>query len=313
MVFTRTGVVEMLDIAEPEPQDGELVIDVAIAGICGSELHGISQPGFRVPPLVMGHEFAGTTPDGRRVVVNPILSCGTCPTCSIGLPNVCESRRIVGVHLPGGFAERVAVPEASVRDVPADLTWGRAAVIEPLANAVHAWNLVPSSAERVGIIGAGAIGLACLLAGRTFVADRVIDVADTSPDRRRDAEQLGATRVGEALDGQYDAVIEAVGLPVTRAGSVTALRNGGTAVWLGLSSSDSGMDGAALVRGEKRVVGSFAYTPDEFDRAVDLAAGVDTSWTTVHPLEAGADVFMSLMATPSTAKALLVTKGYLDA
>lgn len=73
LVFTAPGTVEVRDIAEVVPGEGEVIVSVARAGICGSELHGVRTPGIRVPPLVMGHEFAGVTPNGTRVVVNPGL------------------------------------------------------------------------------------------------------------------------------------------------------------------------------------------------------------------------------------------------
>jgi threonine dehydrogenase-like Zn-dependent dehydrogenase len=77
LVFTGPGVVQVDEVPEPRAGLDETVVSVARAGICGSELHGIRQPSFRKPPLIMGHEFAGRTPDGRRVAVNPLLVCGS--------------------------------------------------------------------------------------------------------------------------------------------------------------------------------------------------------------------------------------------
>src|SRR4051812_21062979 len=97
LVFTRPGTVEVLDVPEPEAGPGEILVDVAAAGICGSELHGIQTPGFRQPPLVMGHEFSGTAPDGRRVTVNPVVDCTTCDLCRMGLTQLCRTRSIIGI------------------------------------------------------------------------------------------------------------------------------------------------------------------------------------------------------------------------
>lgn len=167
LVFTGPGVVELREVPEPVAGPGEELVHVVVAGICGSELHGVRTPGFRVPPLIMGHEFAGRTDDGREVIVNPILSCGACDVCERGLRNVCRHRRMVGVHRPGGFAQRVAVPAQALTPLPAGLGWAAAGIVEPAANAVHAWALAGSpSGARVGVIGAGAIGLACLLVAR---------------------------------------------------------------------------------------------------------------------------------------------------
>src|SRR3954464_15768609 len=160
MVFTKPGVVEMLDVDQPKAGPGEVLVQVAACGICGSELHGISKPGFREPPLVMGHEFSGTTPDGRRVTVNPVVSCGSCDLCRLGREQLCRSRAIIGIHRPGAFTSQVAVPESAAHELPEGLWWEQAALIEPLANAVHAWALAGATTDaRVGILGAGTIGV----------------------------------------------------------------------------------------------------------------------------------------------------------
>ena len=105
LVFTAPSVVELQDVDEPLPGDGDVIVDVKASGICGSELHGFRSLGFRKPPLVMGHEIVGADAAGRRVAVNPLLSCGQCDLCSRGLPQVCRERGLLGVHRPGGFAE----------------------------------------------------------------------------------------------------------------------------------------------------------------------------------------------------------------
>ena len=149
-MFTGPGVLELQDVAEPEVAEGDVLVQVRSVGICGSELHGARHPGFRMPPLIMGHEFAGTSADGDRVVINPMLSCGHCELCAGGLRQVCRERQIIGVHRAGGFAERVAVPGSTLRPVPDWLSWDAAAMVEPAANAVHAWNLVRAPGRGSG-------------------------------------------------------------------------------------------------------------------------------------------------------------------
>lgn len=295
VVFTGTSVVEMLDVEEPSAQEGEVLVDVAAVGICGSELHGIREPGFRVPPLVMGHEFAGTTPDGRRVVVNPILSCSSCDLCLGGQPQVCRTRSVVGIHRAGGFAERVAVPADALHEIPESLSWEEAAMVEPLANAVHAWGLGGArKGASVGIIGSGTIGLVCLLVAKDRGASH-ITVTDLSPERLSLATRLGADEVASELSGEFDVVFDAVGAGVTRRASVDRLRPGGTAVWIGLLADVVDFDGRDLIRQEKKVVGSFAYTDAEFVEAIELASRVDLGWCDTFPLEEGARVFTELM------------------
>jgi threonine dehydrogenase-like Zn-dependent dehydrogenase len=305
LVFTRPGVVEVLDVDEPVAQAGEVIVEVAAAGICGSELHGISQPGFRTPPLVMGHEFAGVTADGTRVTVNPVVTCGQCDLCQAGLTQVCRDRAIVGIHRPGAFAERVAVPEQMVHPLPDGLSWERAAMIEPLANAVHAWGLAdrPKGA-RVGVIGAGTIGLVSYLAAKAGQAGEVV-VVDVADDRLSTARDLGAT-TATSLEGEFDVVIDAVGVAATHQASVDRLRPGGTAVWVGLMGTDPAFNSQDFIRTEKRVLGSFAYTDAEFGEAVELAGRADLDWVDSYPLADGARIFTELMhGRTDVVKALL--------
>ncbi len=305
MVFTAPGIVEMLDVPDAVAGDDEVIVHVERAGICGSELHGIQTPGFRVPPLTMGHEFVGRTPDGRRVAVNPLGSCSKCDRCRAGLTHLCRTRSLVGVHRAGGFAERVAVPRSALHELPDDIDWDRAALIEPLANAIHAWTLAGAPAgATVGVIGCGPIGLCCVeIAGHRGAAS--VAAAELSAERRAVASSLGA-ETSSALDGEYDVIFDAVGTAATRASSLERLIPGGTAVWLGLATPDAGFDAAAAVRFEKGVRGSFAYSDEEFDAATHVAARLNLSWTTTYPLEEGASVFTDLMRGQGTpVKALL--------
>jgi threonine dehydrogenase-like Zn-dependent dehydrogenase len=300
LVFTAPGRVELLDVPEPDPAPGEAVVQVRAAGICGSELHGARRPGFRKPPLIMGHEFAGTGARGEAVVVNPILSCGRCAECRRGLRHVCREREIIGVHRAGGFAERVAVPASALRPVPPGLPWEAAALIEPAANAVHAWNQAGGAlgggaqGARVAVIGCGAIGLLCAATALSGGAGRV-EVTDLSPARLAAAQRLGADAAGPDLSGEYDVVIDAVGSAATRAVSVAHQRPGGVAVWLGLAEEEAGFDASALVRSEKRVLGSFAYRDEEFAHATALIRDWDLAWAESYPLAAAAEVFTGLM------------------
>jgi threonine dehydrogenase-like Zn-dependent dehydrogenase len=295
LVFTGPGVLELQDVAEPEVAEGDVLVQVRSVGICGSELHGARHPGFRKPPLIMGHEFAGTSAAGDRVVINPMLSCGHCELCRGGLRQVCRERQIIGVHRAGGFAERVAVPGSTLRPVPDWLSWDAAAMVEPAANAVHAWNRSGAGpGARVAVLGCGAIGLLCLLTALDGGAGSV-DVTDLDPGRLAQARRLGAAAAGSGLTGDYDVIIDAVGTPLTRAQSVQHQRPGGTAVWLGLAQDSPGFDGNALIRSEKRVLGSFAYSDEEFARATELLRNWDLSWTSHYPLTDGAEIFTGLM------------------
>src|SRR6266480_1904090 len=307
LVFTAPGQVELLDVPEPDPAPGEALVEVRAAGICGSDLHGARRPGFRQPPLIMGHEFAGIGAGGEAVVVNPILSCGRCAECRRGLRHVCREREIIGVHRAGGFAERVAVPASALRPLPPGLPWEAAALIEPAANAVHAWSQAGGAlgaggaldadgakGARVAVIGCGAIGLLCAATALSGGAGRV-EVTDLSPARLAAAQRLGAEAAGPGLSGEYDVVIDAVGSAATRAASVAHQRPGGVAVWLGLAEEEAGFDANALIRSEKRVLGSFAYRDEEFAQATARIGDWDLTWAAGYPLAAAAGIFTDLM------------------
>lgn len=306
LVFTALGKVEVKDVDDVVAGDSEDIVHVERAGICGSELHGIAGPSFRVPPLIMGHEFVGTTDDGRRVAVNPLISCGTCEMCRRGETQLCRTRVLLGAHKAGGFAERVVVPRSLIHDIPSELDWDNAGLIEPLANAVHAWNLAEAPVNaRVGIIGCGPIGLACLEIAR-YRGAAFIACADLSEDRRAVASSLGANLVSTSLDGEFDVIFDAVGSAATRTASLEHLIPGGTTIWLGLATPDVNFDAAAAVRLEKSIRGSFAYTDAEFVEAIELAPHLDLSWATTYPLDEGAEIFTALMNGQSTPiKALL--------
>ena len=199
------------------------------------------------------------------------------------------------MHLAGGFAERVAVPRRPLHEIPDEMTWETAAFIEPLANAVHAWRQVEQrGVERVAVIGAGAIGLVSLLVAGHEQLGEVTVVDRSGVPTRRSRAGWGRQPAREELDGEYDVVVDAVGSAQTRASAVEHVRPGGTSVWLGLAEAEAGFDGNGLVRGEKRVVGSFAYSPEDFADAVRLASSLDLGWATAIAMEDSQRIFMEL-------------------
>jgi 2-desacetyl-2-hydroxyethyl bacteriochlorophyllide A dehydrogenase len=312
LVYTAPLTLEMREVGEPEPAAGEVVVEVDAVGICGSELEGFrSQSPFRVPPLIMGHELAGRrVDDGTPVAVNPLLACGRCDLCLRGARNICRNRVILGIQRSGGFAERAAVPEAACVPLPAGMTPERAALAEPLANAVHAWRLAlaqDQSPSRVGIIGAGMLGLAVALVALD-AGVRDVEISDLSPERLATASRAGVSSAAERLEGEFDVVFDAVGTAATRAASVDRLRPGGSAVWIGLHGPDAGFDGQALIRSEKRVLATFAYVERDFAAAIALAAALeDTSWVTRRPLAEGVETFLGLLESPGAATKTLLT------
>jgi threonine dehydrogenase-like Zn-dependent dehydrogenase len=337
LVWEAPRAMVMREQAAPEPKPGEALIKVHFAGICGSELSGyLGHNALRVPPLVMGHEFAGEiaalgadTPVGggraltlgQRVTVNPIVSCGVCEFCVRGLNHLCVKRKVIGAHVPGAYAEYVAVPIANVMPLPVGMPLHVAAMTEPVACAVRIGELAGALAgEEALVIGAGPIGLLALQALQQQGAGRVF-IADLDPARLAMGAALGgeaidalahdaAQRVREATSGRGVAVaVDAVGTGRTRAQCVSAVRSAGVVILTGLHEETSSMPAAEIIRREITARGSFAYSPANFADALRLLAHgafrLDP-WVVEAPLAEGGKWFDRLIDAPGdVAKVLL--------
>jgi threonine dehydrogenase-like Zn-dependent dehydrogenase len=311
VVYTAPLTLEVLDVDEPTAPPGDVLVDVRAVGICGSELEGFATTSpFRVPPLIMGHEIAGIRTDtGEHVAINPVVSCLTCDLCSRGLVNVCRNRVLIGIQRPGGYSERVSVPAINCILARNDLPFATLALAEPVANAVHALGLVQVHdpwPQRVGVIGAGAIGLClALVAKARGIPD--VEIVDPSVERSDTARRAGISVADDELPGEYDVIFDSVGSDATRGASISGVRPGGTAVWVGLHSAGADLDGRAMIRNEIRVLTTFCYTRTEFRTAVELVHRMEPDWIATQPMSAGDEVFRSLLDGPvSATKTMLV-------
>ncbi|CAN5541643.1 galactitol-1-phosphate 5-dehydrogenase [soil metagenome] len=313
------------EMPEPTAEPGMVVIHTGAAGICGSEVEGyLGKMGNRTPPLVMGHEFAGTVSsvgegvdeswEGRRATVNPLLSCGECRLCRVGLKNLCENRTMIGIHHPGGFAEYVQVPESALSEIPDDLDISAAALAEPLANGVHAVRLGTNClpAERAVVVGGGTIGI-MVLQSALLSGIQSVSVVELHEGRREQAKELGAHEVfasgdeaGEAVRDATeglgaDLVLDAVGAEATRQLAVDLVKPGGMVMLVGLHGDETTLGFHNVVRGQVTLQGSYAYTPEDFEQALAWIssgqAGIG-ELPTVLPLERGPDAFAHLVEGP---------------
>jgi 2-desacetyl-2-hydroxyethyl bacteriochlorophyllide A dehydrogenase len=323
LVYTAPGKVEIEQRPRPETQKGEEEIAIEVAGVCGSDISGfLGHSALRRPPLVLGHELVGRLRDGRRVVANPLLSCGHCEACLSGSQNLCESWTLLGLGTtPGTFAEYVALPSAQVYDVPDSLTAEQAILAEPLANIVHLFRIVsPPPLFRLAIVGAGTMGALALLTGLRVGARNVM-VADVNDQRLEIMRKLGASltvnaassdRVAEALRSAgrgYDLVIDASGSAPARQMAFDLCRPGGQVVLLGMATQRSEVNFVASIRKEHRVVMSFAYTPVDFKRSLDLliAGEIDlTPWTSRMPLERGQEALERMSHSPGVSLKMML-------
>lgn len=335
LVWTAPRVLEMQRLPVPVPAAGDVLLRVSAAGICGSELSGyLGQSSIRVPPLVMGHEAAGVlvadaelalgdgspARAGTRVAFNPLLVCGECDRCRAGRSSVCRNRRLIGAHRPGAYADYVAVPAAQCFPLPAHVTDVAGSLTEPLACGVRAVALA-GPAERLLVLGAGPIGLCCLLAARAAGVEHIM-ISDIAPRRLDVARRWGATAtvnvreddvlaaVQSFAPGGVDAVVDAVGTDATRDQAVRAVVPGGRAVFLGLHDESSPLHTNYLVRNEVCVQGSFAYSAEDFARAFALLADgklpLDGDWLEERPLAAGSASFEELLAGTAAATKIVL-------
>ncbi|MBJ7307026.1 MAG: alcohol dehydrogenase catalytic domain-containing protein [Acidimicrobiia bacterium] len=287
------GIPTVVDV--PEPTGDGVLVTVASAGICGSDLHLLS---FSLP-ATFGHEFAGTLADGTPVAVEPIDPCHVCDACIDGNTQLCVRgpSMAFGVGRDGGMAEKVLVPTSSIARLPVGVEASNGCLVEPLAVAVHGvrrGNIRGS--HRVAVIGGGTIGQTALV-----VAQQTGAKVDLSARHERQIE--AATRLGAgSLDGNgYDVVIEAAGTASALAEAADRCRPGGTIVLLGSYWDGTvEMPGMAIGMKELTLVPAVMYGRSGPSRDVDVAATIlaqrpelsDIIVTHRFPLDAAAEAFV---------------------
>jgi (R,R)-butanediol dehydrogenase/meso-butanediol dehydrogenase/diacetyl reductase len=299
VAITDDRSVAVVDIERPVPAAGEVLLDVAFCGICGSDLHMLHAPAEMVAAgHVLGHEFsgviAGLGPDvdgwgpGERVAVFPMIACGHCYACLIGRPNLCDTGidHGPGIGRQGAYAESVVVPAGMLRRLPATVSDADGALIEPLAVAVRAINLSGATPqEPVCVLGAGPIGVLTVagLLARGFGIGQIV-VVEPIAGRRTVAEHLGVRAVApqeateavpSLLGGERPTtVIDCTGHPGGAPLAIELLPPAGRLMIAGLPSAAVPIDLTALAVREITVRGSLVYAEDDFAEALGhIAAG----------------------------------------
>jgi threonine dehydrogenase-like Zn-dependent dehydrogenase len=324
LVYTATETIDLRDLAMPEPSKGQSLIAVSHCGICGSDMHAWhGKDPRRVPPLVLGHEAVGTViaggMEGARVAINPLMTCGDCHACATGREHLCPQRELIGMRVPGAFAEYVAIDTRNLTPLPDDLPFARAALAEPLACALHSVRIGfergqerPEALDAV-VLGGGAIGLLAALVLRAQDV-RSLRIAEPNAPRRRalDAIFPGAaydpTGPDAPLPGETALVIDAVGSGRTRQAASALVAPGGVIVHVGLQDSAEGLDTRRLTLQEVTLLGSYCYTAADFAAALAfLRAGVidPDGWSEIRGLATGAQSFRDIDEGRAPAKIIL--------
>jgi threonine dehydrogenase-like Zn-dependent dehydrogenase len=263
------GAAQLVDADEPRG-DG-VILDVASAGICGSDLHLISL-GMLSPDVTIGHEFAGTTPDGRRMAVEPVSPCGVCAYCLEGDSQVCTDAlpSLLGIAVSGGMAERVLVRPEMLVPLAEVVDLRDACLVEPLAIAVHGFGLIDLRRDQtVAVVGGGTIGQCAAAVAR----NRGCEVAMVA---RHDAQRAAADRLGavEAGEGPYDVVVDCAGTTSGLAAAAGLARPSGTILILASYWSTVEFPGMHVTLNEIRMVPSSMYGRSATGRDTDAAAAI---------------------------------------
>lgn len=316
------GHVELRDAAEPRPGQGQVLVEVAAAGICGTDLH-IYHDEFPIePPVILGHEVAGRIAAlgegvegpavGTRVTTETYFeTCGVCRYCRGGRVNLCPHRRSIGSAVNGGFARWLVVPAANVHRLPDGVSLEAGALTEPLACVAH--GVLSDATVRPGdvavIAGPGAIGLLTLQVVKAAGATAIVLGTSADDGRLALARKLGADHVVDVQTDDAgplvrdltpgghgaDVVYECSGAGPAAANVLELVRRAGRYVQIGLFGKPIGWDLDQVCYKELVVTGSNASTPDGWLRALALLGSgqVQTEPLVRHryPLDGWRDAF----------------------
>lgn len=345
-VLHAPGDLRIEDRGDPAPGPGDVVIEVAYNGLCGTDATEFTKGPMMVPlhtrhpgsghlgPTVLGHEFVGTVVDsapegrhlvGRRVACGAGVSCGVCAWCRRGRTNLCARYFTLGLSTDGGLATYVSAPAATCEEIPEACTFESAALAQPLAVGIHAVRRSGvQPGDSVVLLGAGAIG-SFVCAGLEGHDGPVLAI-DVDAGRLEAARALGATAtalvsptagpddVRDLVEGGADIVFETSGVPgaVERAFALTA--RGGTAVLVGLNSRPTTLNLAPVVLREVDVRTTVAHVcGDDLPAALDILTRRDLAASMVDRVVGLDDVveqgLRPLAAGQLTGKVLVDPRG----
>ncbi len=288
--------IEVMDRETPALRDGECLVRVRYAGICGSDVHIFQghHPTAKAP-VVQGHEFVGTLEQigpgvateikvGERVVVEPLISCGRCEACRAGHHHVCRKLGLLGIHADGAFAEKLRVLAEKMIRVPEELSDRVAALAEPFAVGFHVCSRGElRNGDRALIVGAGPIGLIIGIVARLSGAS--VTFAEIQPARIEQAKAMGfaafnsggdpAAIVGEATGGDgFDVVFEVSGSAPGVLLATELCRARGRVVQVGFFGKRPEADLMKVIFKELSIIGSRVYTLEDFRRTVPMLARI---------------------------------------
>ena len=312
---------EIEDIPEPSPGEGQVKVRVSRNGICGTDLHEYYDGPIFIPPdqphpltgkampLVIGHEFSGTVTEvgagvtdvgeGDRVTIEPVYRCGHCRPCKSGHYNLCTSVGFHGLMADGGMAESTVVPQNQVYRLPDSIPLEIGALVEPMSVAYHAAVLGEvNDQSRALIYGAGPIGIGLWFALRGMGLTE-IDVVEPSPTRRSSIEALGARTldptaldvpelIADRTDGDgVDATFDAAGVTPAVESALECVGERRPLISVAIYDKPISTPLINLVLRERRIQGTICYTGDDYRAVIALMAQGHydtTGWVDTIPM-----------------------------
>lgn len=287
---------DVTDVPTPEPGAGEILVRVAGCGLCHTDLHYLDHgvKTFKQPPLILGHEAAGTIAalgagvnawaEGDPVLIPAVLSCGKCAYCRAGRENLCDRLIMLGNNIDGAYAEYIAIPASEAIPVPAELPLERACVIaDAISTPYHAVKHRGRvrAGDTVAVVGCGGVGLNVVQCA-TAAGAQVLAV-DLNDARLEIARTLGAVETinpnaFDRLDkhvrgltgGGVDVAFEAIGTPRTIETAFSLLRRGGRLCVIGYSAETVALSAAKIMYYELEVVGSLGCGGGEYPEILKL-------------------------------------------
>ena len=329
LVYTDTQKLVYREEKNPKLVNGESIIKVSASGICGSDMHAYhGKDDRRIPPLILGHEISGIIEKGKetgkKVVLNPLITCGSCDYCRNGREHLCGKRIILGMNRPierqGGFAEYVSIPNKNIYELPKNLSTKEAPIAEPCAVALHAVELSekeflkPIENNKVLVIGSGAIGLLCGLI--LSKVKNCKDIVIVDPNDKRLEESLkyldadGSKPDSKSIVNNYfDIVFDTVGLEITRQQAIRSIKPGGIIIHIGLTQPGGTFDFRKATLQEVTFIGTYCYTNKDFEETLNILDNKkigSLDWIEYRKLEEGSLAFQEIHKGSCTAPKIIL-------
>ena len=317
LVYTDTETLIYREEKNPKLDKNESLVKVSASGICGSDMHAYhGRDDRRIPPLILGHEVSGVITQGKllgkKVVINPLITCGECNYCKNGKEHLCPKRIILGMNKPierqGALAELVSIPDKNIYELPNDLDIKEAPIAEPTAVALHAVELYENSQTKLNsainilVIGGGAIGLLCGLILSKVKNFKNITITEPNNKRLNEcAKYLKAKALDPndqlIKDNSFNVIFDTVGLEATRLQSIKCVKPGGSIIHIGLTQPSGSFDFRKTTLQEITITGTYCYTNKDFENTLNILAQKklgNLGWIKYKNLKDGADAFKEI-------------------